>query len=116
MGKKVTVSVLYWKAMSCCSWLYWVGVATVVYFAVQLAKFVQMYFLARPNMSKYKKAGAWAVVTGASDGIGKAMSLELSRRGFNVCLIGRTKSKLDEVATKGPGEPRPVPHHRLRLQ
>jgi NADP-dependent 3-hydroxy acid dehydrogenase YdfG len=37
-------------------------------------------------------------VTGASDGIGKAYCIELAKRGFNVMLISRTKSKLDEVA------------------
>lgn len=37
-------------------------------------------------------------MTGASDGIGKAYCIELAKRGFNVMLISRTKSKLDEVA------------------
>jgi len=44
--------------------------------------------------------GAWAVVTGASDGIGKAYALTLAKRGFNILLISRTQSKLDEVATE----------------
>ncbi len=38
------------------------------------------------------------VVTGASDGIGRAYALELAKNGFNVLLISRTKSKLEEVA------------------
>mmetsp|Transcript_21037 Transcript_21037/g.53267 ORF Transcript_21037/g.53267 Transcript_21037/m.53267 type:complete len:334 (-) Transcript_21037:32-1033(-) len=42
--------------------------------------------------------GAWAVVTGASDGIGKWYATELARRNFNVCLISRTESKLNAVA------------------
>ncbi|CAD2220813.1 beta-keto reductase [Angomonas deanei] len=46
---------------------------------------------------RYGKAGDWAVVTGASEGIGHAMSLDLARRGFNVCVIARTQSKLDAV-------------------
>jgi len=51
------------------------------------------------NLRKYgAKAGGWAVVTGASDGIGKAFCIELAKRGFNVVLISRTKSKLDELA------------------
>ncbi|CAD6185666.1 unnamed protein product [Caenorhabditis auriculariae] len=45
-----------------------------------------------------KKAGAnWAVVTGATDGIGKAYAFELARRGFNVYLVSRTQSKLEET-------------------
>jgi len=45
-----------------------------------------------------KTKGLWAVVTGASDGIGKEFSVQLAGLGYNVCLLSRTKSKLDEVA------------------
>jgi len=38
------------------------------------------------------------VVTGASDGIGKAYAEELARRKFPVLLISRTQSKLDALA------------------
>lgn len=86
--------------MVCCgACLYWVGLATAVYFALKVVTFAHQYFLMRTNLNKYKKGGSWAVVTGASDGIGKAMSIELGKRGFNVCLISRTKAKLDEVAS-----------------
>jgi len=44
--------------------------------------------------------GAWAVVTGASDGIGKVYAQELAKRGFNILLISRTKSKLEEAAAE----------------
>lgn len=40
------------------------------------------------------------VVTGSTDGIGKAYALELARRGVNVVLISRTQKKLDEVAAE----------------
>jgi 17beta-estradiol 17-dehydrogenase / very-long-chain 3-oxoacyl-CoA reductase len=63
--------------------------------------------LLRPatDLRKYgAKSGAWAVVTGASDGIGKAYCIELAKRGFNVVLVSRTKSKLDEVAKELEGK------------
>uniref|UniRef100_A0A672TKT7 3-ketoacyl-CoA reductase n=2 Tax=Strigops habroptila TaxID=2489341 RepID=A0A672TKT7_STRHB len=44
--------------------------------------------------------GAWAVVTGATDGIGKAYAEELARRGMKVVLISRSKEKLDQVASE----------------
>lgn len=47
-----------------------------------------------------KKFGSWAVVTGSTDGIGKAYALELARRGVNIVLISRTQQKLDEVAAE----------------
>lgn len=42
--------------------------------------------------------GAWAIVTGASDGIGKQFAIDLGKAGFNMLLISRTQSKLDAVA------------------
>lgn len=54
-----------------------------------------------------KKLGKWAVVTGATDGIGKAYSFELAKKGLNVVLISRTESKLEavkkEIEDKGYG-------------
>ena len=41
---------------------------------------------------------SWAVVTGATDGIGKAATIYLAKQGFNVVLISRTLSKLETVA------------------
>lgn len=38
---------------------------------------------------------SWAVVTGATDGIGKASAIYLAKEGFNVVLISRTLSKLE---------------------
>jgi len=42
--------------------------------------------------------GAFAIVTGAGSGIGRAIVLELARYGVSCCLVGRTLSKLQEVA------------------
>ena len=40
-----------------------------------------------------------SVITGASDGIGAEYAKELGSRGFNLLLISRTASKLDNVAS-----------------
>ena len=40
---------------------------------------------------------SWALVTGASDGIGRALSSEVAARGFNVLIHGRNESKLSNV-------------------
>ncbi|XP_045460657.1 very-long-chain 3-oxoacyl-CoA reductase-like [Harmonia axyridis] len=52
------------------------------------------------NLEKidWKSLGRWAVVTGSTDGIGKAYAEALAARGFNVALVSRTQSKLDAVA------------------
>uniref|UniRef100_A0A672JUF0 Very-long-chain 3-oxoacyl-CoA reductase-like n=1 Tax=Salarias fasciatus TaxID=181472 RepID=A0A672JUF0_SALFA len=42
--------------------------------------------------------GKWAVVTGATSGIGKAYAEELARRGLDVVLVSRSDLKLQRVA------------------
>ena len=43
-----------------------------------------------------KKYGRWAVVTGCTQGIGKAYAMELAKRGMNLILISRNKTKLED--------------------
>ena len=45
------------------------------------------------------KYGPWAVVAGASEGLGAALAVGAAARGCNVVLIARGESKLVEVAT-----------------
>jgi 17beta-estradiol 17-dehydrogenase / very-long-chain 3-oxoacyl-CoA reductase len=63
------------------------------------ALLADLFILPATDFKKYGAfSGKWAVITGASDGIGKEYSLQLAKRGFNVALISRTQSKLDELA------------------
>ncbi|XP_034241034.1 inactive hydroxysteroid dehydrogenase-like protein 1 [Thrips palmi] len=57
------------------------------------------YFNSRP-VDLVQRFGAWAVVTGSTDGIGRAYALELARRGVNVCLISRSLDKLRNTAAE----------------
>lgn len=46
------------------------------------------------NGSKcYKKygKGSWAIISGASDGIGKGFCIELAKEGFKIVLIARNQ-------------------------
>lgn len=79
--------------------LCYIGALFVAYLAFKLAAWLHLNFMAKVNLKqKYAKAGDWAVVTGASDGIGKGMAVDLAKRGFKVVIIARTESKLNEVA------------------
>jgi uncharacterized protein len=42
--------------------------------------------------------GKWAIITGASSGIGKALAMEFASGGLNVVLTGRSEQALAEVA------------------
>src|ERR1700739_803321 len=44
------------------------------------------------------KYGPWALVAGASDGVGAAFAQALAERGVNVVLLARRQAMLDEVA------------------
>lgn len=44
-----------------------------------------------------RKLGSWAVVTGATDGIGKAYAMALAKKRMSVLLISRTEEKLKQV-------------------
>ncbi|KAJ3217895.1 hypothetical protein HDU67_007046 [Dinochytrium kinnereticum] len=61
---------------------------------------INAYIIPGVSLKKYGagKPKAWAIVTGASDGIGKEFALQLAKAKFNILLLSRTKSKLDAVA------------------
>lgn len=51
------------------------------------------------SLSNFKERyGPWAIVTGATDGIGKEYARELARLGVNIILMSRSIEKLTKVA------------------
>ena len=55
------------------------GAFALVYVAARLAALFYRIFC--PNRVQVKKFGEWALVTGSTDGIGRAYAIELARRG-----------------------------------
>ncbi|XP_078447446.1 very-long-chain 3-oxoacyl-CoA reductase 1-like [Wolffia australiana] len=73
------------------------GVLITLNFTFSVIRWLDVVFLRRRrDLLRY---GQWAVVTGSTDGIGKAISFELSRRGLSLVLVGRNSHKLDQVAS-----------------
>ncbi|GFO43637.1 inactive hydroxysteroid dehydrogenase-like protein 1 [Plakobranchus ocellatus] len=67
-----------------------------VYGAVStVAEAVYVHLLGRAtNVDWVKNYGPWAVVTGSSEGIGRAYANELALRGLNIVLISRNERRL----------------------
>jgi short-subunit dehydrogenase len=42
--------------------------------------------------------GPWAVVTGASSGIGRAIAIDLAAKGLHLVLVARSRAELDQIA------------------
>ncbi|XP_067933656.1 very-long-chain 3-oxoacyl-CoA reductase-like [Watersipora subatra] len=59
----------------------------------------KLYFLAKylPGVD-LQKLGRWAVITGATDGIGKEYAKSLAQKGLDIVLVSRSPSKLAKVA------------------
>mmetsp|Transcript_12201 Transcript_12201/g.37206 ORF Transcript_12201/g.37206 Transcript_12201/m.37206 type:complete len:307 (-) Transcript_12201:2310-3230(-) len=73
-----------------------VGIATIVVLLVKFCYFLWRHAIRSPvGLSKYR--GEWALITGASDGIGAAFAKQLASHGLNVVIMARSITKLDAV-------------------
>ncbi|KAJ2804932.1 hypothetical protein H4R20_002307 [Coemansia guatemalensis] len=80
----------------------YVGIGVVAYYISLIITFVYDVFLrAGVDLKKFGAGkGAWAVVTGCTDGLGREAALELARKKFNLMLISRSAEKLEAMAAE----------------
>lgn len=88
-------------ALPMAGFLYWVGASTVAYVALRasysLFRVFRVWCVGNEAWVG-PRLGAWAVVTGSTDGIGKAYAEELAKRGMNIVLISRSQERLNQVS------------------
>jgi 17beta-estradiol 17-dehydrogenase / very-long-chain 3-oxoacyl-CoA reductase len=76
-----------------------IGIIAVIALVVRLGFFACQHFMCTTDLKVYgAKQGAWAVITGASEGIGKGFALALAQKGFNIVIISRRVESLQPVA------------------
>nr|XP_039268278.1 very-long-chain 3-oxoacyl-CoA reductase-like [Styela clava] len=80
--------------------LYGIGILTIIYVTIRIA--LGLYYLCTAyfidSFLDLTAFGKWAVVTGSTDGIGKAFAVELAKLGLNIILISRNPEKLNQVS------------------
>ncbi|XP_058809241.1 very-long-chain 3-oxoacyl-CoA reductase [Phymastichus coffea] len=84
----------------------WEKIALVIVAAVGLRITVRLSLtvwrkLIAPNLGlgiDVASQGKWAVVTGATDGLGKAFAQALANKGLDIVLVSRSLPKLEDVA------------------
>ncbi|XP_010478014.1 PREDICTED: very-long-chain 3-oxoacyl-CoA reductase-like protein At1g24470 [Camelina sativa] len=72
--------------------------------------FITRFLLTNPK--RLKSYGSWALVTGATEGIGRAFAHELAKHGLNLILVSRNLSKLEALSNDFGQE---FPHIKIKI-
>lgn len=103
LGRGNTPIFYEWMTLTC-----WEKLSLVVLTAVGLRILSRLGILAWKKILgpafnfgiDLKSQGRWAVVTGATSGIGKAFVEQLAQKGLDIVLVSRSLQKLEEVAAE----------------
>ncbi|XVF85121.1 hypothetical protein PTKIN_Ptkin17bG0092900 [Pterospermum kingtungense] len=91
--------------------LSFLGFLTFLKHSISLLNWVFTTFFRAPK-DLTNKYGSWALITGATDGIGKAYACQLARRGLNLILVSRNFDKLKTVSAEIQAE---FPHTKTKI-
>jgi len=63
----------------------------------KLLKNVLHLLKSTPDVSRRYGKGSYVLITGSTDGIGKALTFEFAKRGFNIVSVSRSAEKLEQT-------------------
>ncbi|PKI77077.1 hypothetical protein CRG98_002580 [Punica granatum] len=61
-------------------------------------KWLYKMFIRKPK--DLRDYGSWAMITGSTNGIGRALAFELASKGLNLVCVGRNPTKLESTAAE----------------
>ncbi|KAK4780763.1 hypothetical protein SAY87_016869 [Trapa incisa] len=74
-----------------------IGLLVLLRHLIGLTRWVSVTFL-RPSKDLRSRYGSWAIVTGCTDGIGRAFAFKLAQMGLNLVLVSRSRDKLERLS------------------
>ncbi|RWW30165.1 hypothetical protein GW17_00005265 [Ensete ventricosum] len=98
-GETMAACALHHHLQTLPAWLLFaaaVGLLALLRSSLAALRWAFVTFL-RPGKD-VRRYGSWAVVTGSTDGIGRAFAIQLARKGLNIVLVGRNPDKLRDVS------------------
>ncbi len=99
---QIALGMLVWNVMQWGSWMGWglglIGAAPFLLLAFALADAWEHFSDARPSLRD--RYGEWALITGASSGIGAEFARALARQGVSCVLTARRDERLRELANE----------------
>ena len=85
-----------YREVAIATMLQYIGAAVLFYFSYKILSFQSLWLLPTRSLAYYRRdGGSWALITGASAGIGRRCAEELAAYGFNVILLGHLSDELD---------------------
>ena len=87
------------------NFFYYFGLSVSSFFVIKyLFKIANNLFTFTFGGIDMKKYGDWAIITGCTDGIGKAYAEKLAEKGLNLILLSRSLSKLNDLSENLKGQ------------